>query len=204
MFNTNSVLSFYNDAKNPEHRYHSFDYCYDAFARILAIDSPSEDDIDIMALNLGMYLASWGMYRGSSELLQSYSYKVHIGAVRILLDKKYRKLYKLSPTNYTGENISLILEVFDKLFEHYNLKRVSPTDTLITKILLGTLGCTMALDTRVKASLGQLGITHKFSRKHLVDMKKYYDDNKSIVDEAMITINNPKYHILKCMDMSFF
>ena len=129
----------------------------------------SEDDIDIMALNLGMYLASWGMYRGSSELLQSYSYKVHIGAVRILLDKKYRKLYKLSPTNYTGENISLILEVFDKLFEHYNLKRVSPTDTLITKFHWALVGTRLSY-TRVKASLASL-LHKRFSRKHLVKWK---------------------------------
>lgn len=204
MFNTNAVLSFYNDAINPEHRYHSFDYCYDAFARILAIDSPSECDIDLMALNLGMYLASWGMYRGSSKLLQNCSYKVHIGALMIVLKEKYRRLYKLSPADYIGENKNLVLEVFNELHDHYELKQVSPTDTLITKVLLGTLGCTMALDTRVKASIGNLEITQKFGGKHLDNMKNYYDRNKSTIDGAVAAVNNPKYHILKCMDMAFF
>lgn len=36
-----------------------------------------------MALNLGFYLASWGMYRGSSFLVHK-DYTVHEGAVRIL------------------------------------------------------------------------------------------------------------------------
>lgn len=204
MFNSQSVFRFYNDAKNPEHRYHSFDYCYDAFKKILTIDSPSESDIDLMALNLGMYLASWGMYRGSSALLQKCSYKVHVGAVKIVINQKYRKLYKLSPSDYYGQNINLVIELFDLLNSHYEQKQVSPTDTLITKVILGTLGCTMALDTRVKLSLGNAGITQKFGRKHLEDMKKYYDANKFAIDEVVKAINNPKYHILKCMDMSFF
>lgn len=54
----------------------------DAFERILSIESPSESDIDLMALNLCMYLASWGMYRGSSALLQKCLYEVHVGAFK--------------------------------------------------------------------------------------------------------------------------
>ena len=204
MFNTDAVLNFYNDARNPEHRYHSYDYCFDAFCKIISIETPSESDIDLMALNIGMFLASWGMYRPSSQLLRKCSYKVHIGAVNILLEKKYRQLYKLSPTDYTEQNIPLILDIFDKLSKHYRSKKVSPTPTLITKVLLGTLGCTMALDQRVKASIGQLGITQQFGKQHLIDMKIYYDSNQTVIDSVVSTINNPKYHILKCMDMAFF
>ena len=204
MFNTDAVLSFYNDAKNPEHRYHSYDYCFDAFSKILTIESPTESDIDLMALNLGMYLASWGMYRASSKLLKKCSYKVHIGAVNVLLEKKYRQLRKLSPTEYTEQNITLIIDLFNKLSIYYRSKKVSPTPTLITKIMLGTLGCTMALDVQVKQSLGKENITQQFGKRHLCDMKRYYDKNKEAIDSAVATVNNPKYHILKCMDMAFF
>ncbi|MFA6377354.1 MAG: hypothetical protein WCW63_01880 [Acholeplasmataceae bacterium] len=157
-----------------------------------------------MALNLCIYLASRGMYRGSAALLQRCSYKVHVGAVKIVINQRYRKLYKLSPSDYYGENINLVIELFDLLYNHYEQKRVSPTDTLITKIILGTLGCTMALDTRVKSSLGYSGVTQKFGRNHLEDMKRYYESNKLAIDEVVKTINNPRYHILKCVDMSFF
>lgn len=204
MFNSQAVMNFYSKAKNPGHRYHSFDYCSDAFSTLLSIRNPTDGDIDIMALNLGMYLASWGMYRGSSNLLQECSYKVHVGAVKILINSKYRELYRISPTNYDGQNISLIIEVFDLLSSYYDLKNVSPTDTLITKILLGTLGCTMALDTQVKSSLGKANVTQKFGRMHLLDMKRYYDANKIQIDRVVSEINNPRYHILKCMDMAFF
>lgn len=41
-----------------------------------------------MSLQLAFYLASWGMYRGSSFLLQK-DYRVHIPVVKELLQKKY-------------------------------------------------------------------------------------------------------------------
>lgn len=204
MFNTKAVLRFYEYAKNPKHRYHSYTYCHDAFTKIIGINSPTEDEIDFMALNLGMYLASWGMYRGSSALLQKCSYKVHVGAIGILLNQKYRNLINISPSKFCRENITLILEVFNKLKSYYMQNQISPTDTLITKILLGTLGCTMALDTRVKSSIGRSGITQKFGKRHLSDIKMYYDSNQSEIDNAVHKVNNPKYTILKCMDMSFF
>lgn len=206
MFNTNDVLSFYHLSMNPEHRYHSYDFCFDAFEKIISLPSPSDDDVDSMALHLGMYLASWGMYRGSTALLQKCSYKVHIGAIRILLNPMYRQLHKISPSQYCDDNITLLLNVFVELKNHYKHKGVSPTDTLITKILLGTLGCTMALDNQVKSSLGkpEFKITQKFGVKHLEDMKRYYDNNKFVIDAVVSEINNPRYHILKCMDMAFF
>jgi len=204
MFNANAVQHFYSKAEKPEHRDHSYDYCFDAFAKVISIDIPTSEDLDLAALNLGMFLASWGMYRGSTDLFQKCSYIVHVGAINVLINQKYRSLYKISPADYYGKNIDLILDLFNELSNHYKSKDVTPTDTLITKVLLGTLGCTMALDTYVKSSIGRQGITQKFGKKHLEDMRQYYEENKSEIDAAVALVNNPKYHILKCMDMSFF
>src|ERR1700754_3443541 len=59
---------------DPHHRYRSWEHCYRFFrartpAAIIA-------DKDAAALQLGFYLASWGLYRGSSFLLQ-HTYTVH-------------------------------------------------------------------------------------------------------------------------------
>jgi hypothetical protein len=47
-------------------RYSSFDYCYNYFQRTENL----EDDIEKSCLVLGFYLASWGMLRASSFMLQ--------------------------------------------------------------------------------------------------------------------------------------
>jgi hypothetical protein len=43
-------------------RYNSWKYCYEVFG-----DKTKHRDIDYLALHLGFYLASWGMYRGSAD-----------------------------------------------------------------------------------------------------------------------------------------
>ena len=44
----------------------------------------TEDDYDNLVLHLGFYLSNWGMYRGSSFLLQK-SYKEHVEAVKYII-----------------------------------------------------------------------------------------------------------------------
>ena len=43
---------------------------------------------------------------------------------------------------------------------------VTVTDTLVTKILMGTLGCTPAYDRFLKAGLEEKGFSSSFSRKN--------------------------------------
>lgn len=66
--------TFYETMSNDENgRFHSWEHCYKCFhdAR-----TGSFHDDDYLSLQLAFYLASWGMYRGSSFLLQK-DYKVH-------------------------------------------------------------------------------------------------------------------------------
>jgi len=50
--------------------------------------------MDHLCLHLAFYLASWGMYRGSSKLLQK-DYKVHATSVKELMKKEYINLCAL-------------------------------------------------------------------------------------------------------------
>ena len=203
-FNSKAVIDFYDLAKIKEHRYHSYDLCFNAFKFFLKKDECSNVDYDYMALHLGMYLASWGMYRGSSRLLTDKSYQVHIGAVKILLKKEYHILHQILPDNFDSINIDLLISLFNELEKYYKSKGVSPTETLITKIMLGTYACSVALDTRVKGNLGKLKITQKFGEKHLEDIKNYYLINKMIIDATVSSVGNKDYGIIKCLDMAFF
>ncbi len=51
---------------NPDDRYVSFDYCYNYFKTTKDLTK----DVEKSCLVIGFYLASWGMFRGSSFLLQ--------------------------------------------------------------------------------------------------------------------------------------
>ena len=62
-----SVNIFHDELKADKNgRYRSWEHCYKTFNDARNSTSP---DLDYLSLHLGFYLASWGMYRGSSFLL---------------------------------------------------------------------------------------------------------------------------------------
>src|SRR4051812_12697232 len=83
-------------ARDQFHRYRSWEHCYRHFRRIGRIRTDA--DVDAAALQLGFYLASWGMYRGSSFLLWK-DYTIHKSAVRLLREKEFRSLWDLDVAN---------------------------------------------------------------------------------------------------------
>ena len=63
-----AAQTFYDDARaNENGRSRSWEHCYRVFRDARTDPSP---DYDHLSLHLAFYLASWGMYRGSSFLLQ--------------------------------------------------------------------------------------------------------------------------------------
>ena len=112
-------------------------------------------DYDYLSLQLSFYLASWGMYRGSSFLLQK-DYKVHIPAVKELLNEKYDNLAGIKCIDFRKEsNQELFKKICEFLNEYYNKIREDVTgkefkngisSTLITKILMGIFGCVPVYD----------------------------------------------------------
>lgn len=80
-----NILTFHQQLESDKnHRYLSWEHCFlhcknhDAFS--------TEKDVDTASLHLAFYLASWGMYRGSSFLLWK-DYRIHIPVVQELLSK---------------------------------------------------------------------------------------------------------------------
>ena len=131
-----SSTEFYNDLKVDENgRYRSWEHCYSHF--IKARES-KEVDYDYLSLQLAFYLASWGMYRGSSFLLQK-DYKVHIPVV-----KEQELKNQLS-------------------------------FTLITKILMGTLGCVPAYDRYFIAGIkNQKVATGNYNIRSVMQLVHFY------------------------------
>lgn len=124
------VERYINELHTDNHRYLSWEHCYKAFDN-------SENSIDYLALHLAFYLASWGMYRGSTTLLKK-DYKVHYEVVKLI-----------KPIVLNRESIKSLIEIqglMNKISQKYDEVSVKASRTLQTKVLLGTLGCFPALD----------------------------------------------------------
>jgi len=133
---------------------------------------------------LAFYLASWGMFRGSSFLLQK-SAKYFVGTIEYIntLDKN---IWKIDIDNYNEENIEKIFEIYRNLcILVMNFK--SRDVTLITKMMLGIFGIVPAFDDNFcksfkRISNGDCGFT-RFNKESLDIIKEFYEDNKSIIDK---------------------
>lgn len=140
-----NIRKYYDDiAADEHHRYRSWEHCYRFFRRM----GPSEAkrNRDEAALQLGFYLASWGMYRGSSFLLQR-AYTAHYGVIDNLASPQFAVLWK-SDFGAEQQDVALsqtVLRAASAVREAYE-PFGQPTDTLVTKVLLGTLGCLPACD----------------------------------------------------------
>ena len=67
----------------------SWEHCYRVFGKAR---NNKPNDVDCLCLHLAFYLASWGMYRGSSFLTKR-DYKVHEPVVKEILKDEYNPLF---------------------------------------------------------------------------------------------------------------
>ena len=114
----------------------------------------SEFDEEVACLRLAFYLAHFGMFRasGKTRALQLKDYLPLVRDCRRrrdLRDKSPKQLAKIQ------HNIREFIQDLEKSL--LGLK-VSPTDTLISKIALGTTACIPAYDRYAKAALRKNGI----------------------------------------------
>ena len=132
----------------------SWEHCYLSFKNAFSQEK-TEELIDYLSLQLAFYLASWGMYRGSSFILE-YDYRIHTPAVEILLEDTWKGLRDIKCSEFP-QYVGLFDELERKLNEYYLDKRNMVSDSsvkevskvLTSKIMLGTLGCTPAYDSYV-------------------------------------------------------
>jgi hypothetical protein len=170
------VTSFYKSVTADEnHRYKSWEHCYLHF-----MDDNASSDVDKSCLHLSFYLASWGMYRGSSFLLWK-DYRIHKAVVEQLLKK--RKFQKFDFSSIEDADLEKIIDLAKWIEDWYRVnitvvndkqKQVNATDTLVTKIMLGTIGCIPAYDRYFIKGMRRSGIKYsKLSVKNLKSVSQY-------------------------------
>ena len=172
-----------NKGRSPDERYASFDYCYNYFHSFYKENKLNElsdaENLELSCLHLSFYLASWGMLRGSSFLLEK-SIKSYTKLI-IALSKTNPKLWEIDIDNYTYENIQLLLEVKQRIVEALGEKN-NPSDTLVTKIMLGVFANVPAFDQYVKKSLK----INKLNEKSLLKVHNFYENHKPMIDNTVI------------------
>jgi hypothetical protein len=191
------------------HRFKSWDDCFKAFSSLR--------QTEFQVLELAFYLASWGMYRGSSGLLHK-NRLIHKGAVDIVYSKHNQKLKCSQTSEVNKENIEAILKLKNQLANHYSRiyftrgankpKPISPTDTLLSKIILGTLGCVPAYDRYFINGLKEMKMQHiNFNEASLNELFNFLDKNKKEILQAQKLINSKiqrHYPLMKILDMYFW
>ena len=209
-----SATTFYNELKADKNgRFRSWEHCYKCFhdAR-----GNGEVDYDYLSLQLAFYLASWGMYRGSSFLLQK-DYKVHTPIVKQILKTEYDCLLGLECSDIKKASIQrALLHLNSKMEKYYDdiRKSVKENDvknkvstTLITKILMGTLGCVPAYDRYfIDGVKDQKVSTGIYNMNSLLKLADFYEENYTKLETVRkkLRVYNLPYPQMKLLDMGFW
>ena len=205
---------FYADARRDENgRSRSWEHCYRVFRDARTDPSP---DCDYLSLHLAFYLASWGMYRGSSFLLQK-DYKVLSPIVEKVLKPEYDCLFGVACADLRESEVQDSLEkLCADIAEHFGPIRdevagrkvpssVSPV--LITKILMGTLGCVPAYDRFFQDGVATYKVTtQEYSSNSVLKLVDFYEEHNDRLEEARrgMRVGDLTYPQMKLLDMGFW
>lgn len=192
--------------RDPNARYTSFDYCFNHFQQhrtaVAAWGEPT--GMEASCLHLGFYLASWGMLRGSSDLLQRSAR--HLVPLIETIGDAPAGLWDLDLDGYDSNGIDLVHRT--ALDVRRALRPVEASDTLVTKVMLGVFGCVPAFDTYFKKGFR----VSTFGKGSLRRVGEFYRANAPVIDQLRrptldFTTGQPTtrlYTRAKVVDMIFF
>lgn len=209
-----NISEFWKQIENDKnHRFKSWEHCFLYFLK------PEKDiDIQFACLHLSFYLASWGMYRGSSFLIWK-DYLIHSKVVEEILKHKRLQNICFDEIDEESQEIKELFELIAFIKNWYpeniklpevdgKIKKINVTDTLVTKIILGTLGCIPAYDQYFKKGLKIKGIKPhtKLSERNYLELIKFYKNNKNefhSIQNSIYKESSLEYPIMKLIDMYF-
>lgn len=209
--NTNQIMaslkcgySCFDDIDTDEnHRYLSWEHCHAVFKANR--HNPNEATVDYLCLHLAWYLASWGMLRNS--FLMQKDYKIHAEVVKLIYQPQWDSLWDLPAEMMAQEQYAQqVIQLSQLIADAYSHKGGNPTDTLLTKILLGTIGCVPAYDRYFKKALSITGAApQSFGVRSIVALGNLYMEYKNeFVALQKYCSKRTEYPAAKVIDMCFF
>lgn len=164
--------------------------------------SLNQDELDLSCLLLANYLAVWGMQRNS--FLMENDYHIFENVVKIIFKDDYNLLWnsrydiiKSKKEDFINNLISIRDEINEAL-KCYLRRKEDISQTLITKILLGTVACCPAYDTNFCKGIPQgKSFYSNNSVRMLVDLVCENEIFKELADKKQLDI-------MKVVDMVYF
>ena len=209
-FNKN-LCRYMQDSESELSRYRSWEHCYVQFQTAF---KNCYTDRDMLCLWLAWYLASWGMLHHSKLLNRSY--KIHKPIVDILLDldKSYLKsLNNLKCQEWLDDSDNCqdkLNKLYKQIHNCYEALGISATDTLVTKVLLGTLGCVPAFDNLFKKGIsGKTWHRKTLATDYITALCKFYIKNEKSIKKVCQSFHSKKHNTIlypqmKILDMGFW
>jgi hypothetical protein len=187
--------------KGENHNYRSWERCYKFFCS-------KPRDRDLACLHLTAYLTSFGMYRGSA-FIASKDYLVHEDAVAAV-EGYYGRLQNLDLSGCC-KNIDDVFSLRQQLASAYKRRADGhvATETLVTKIMMGALGCAPAYDIYLREGLREGSLPQAFSEKSYLKMLEFCDKESDDFEKARRHLNQrPQrlvdYPIVRVVDIYFW
>lgn len=202
-------LKAYRGKRSAESRWASFDYCFNYFQEAREDKDTArladEKNLQLSCLQLGFYLASWGMMRGSGQLLQN-SVRGLAPVVKRIAEASASS-WDLGVHSY-ADHADEIVDLYGRIQKGFAESNVHASDTLVTKTMLGVFGCVPAFDRYFRIGSG----LRLFSEKSLRSIGRFHEDNQAEIDAAhvptldFITGDNTERHYprAKIIDAVFF
>lgn len=134
------IMARFISERHPNNRYASFDYCYSYFH---PRNKHLRGDLERGALELGFFLASWGMLRGSSFLL-SKSYRHFLPLIEYIYTCP-DSVWNLDCDTYSEEGYESLIHLYNKIKELL-IPQKQRDLTIVTKVMLGVFANTPAFD----------------------------------------------------------
>lgn len=148
------------------------------------------------------------MYRGSTFILQ-HDYTVHLAVVDSLTAPELNPLWR-QEFGCTDQDIELLPIIFEAIKAIRKAYRPfgKASDTLVTKVLLGTIGCLPACDRLFKGGFCHNGYSFSKLNENFVNrVFTFCRENceELRVEQARINRSSPvHYPLMKLVDMYFW
>ncbi|MBC2579406.1 hypothetical protein [Clostridium sp. DJ247] len=212
------IISKYHllSVRDKHHRFKSWEHCNNFFIKHKG-NLADENLFDYSCLHLAFYLASWGMMRGGTFLLQK-DYRIHEYFIRdVAMNDKYKKYYSSMQVAPIDEgDIDGLNDLIEDTIKVYvgNIKEingiettVSVTDTLVSKILLGIYGIVPAYDRFFINAVKSHGFKNTaLCENSIKDLVSFYYDFENEFEKCRMLFEKDgvKYPPMKLIDMYFW
>lgn len=187
------LVGQFEERRSANHRYASFDYCFNYFRNFneqgRLSELKSEDNMQMSCLQIGFFLASWGMFRGKSHLGQEANVSHFMELVEEVSSwhgaHELVRIWKTDVDDYDKpETCDLLNKCYAKIQGKLVCTSSQESRVLVTKAMLGIFGCVPAFDKYFSGVFGNLSSKNgrAFNCDALTNIVEFYKKHFEIIN----------------------